>query len=154
MPVYALLSLPVAALASGATARVRPGPARPGTAVALVGLLALHLSGQYMVLRHDADAARAVAGYYRAAADGLRHLGLRPPCLVAGSHALPVGYYAGCASAETSGNNRSTTTPALLRRAATEPTAVLTGRSRNPPRYARAWHPHRLTGTGWTAYVR
>ncbi|MFD9098296.1 hypothetical protein [Streptomyces collinus] len=43
--------------------------------------------------------------------------------------------------------------PALLRRAAREPTAALARTRSGPPPYARGWTPHRLPGTGLTAYV-
>ncbi|WP_406331741.1 hypothetical protein [Streptomyces sp. NBC_00203] len=153
LPVYALLSLPLAALAARIMSASRTTGTRTLAGSVLVALLAVHLSAQYVVLRHNVADARVTTGRYRTAADELRGLGLRPPCLVTGSHALPVAYYAGCASAETSGNNRSTATPALLRRAAREPTALLAPKAQRPPGYARGWTAHRLAGTGWTAYL-
>ncbi|MDT3396889.1 hypothetical protein RKE29_09565 [Streptomyces sp. B1866] len=150
LPAYALAALPLAALAVHAVRRT----GRPGPAAAVLGLVfALHLSGQYGVARDNADGAAATARDYRTIAAGLRDLGLRPPCLVTGSRALPVGYAGGCASAEVAGNNRSTTASGLLRRAAREPTALLAYGRAAPPAYARGWTRHDLPGTAWTAYL-
>ncbi len=74
--------------------------------------------------------------------------GLRP-------HSQPVGYNLGCASGDLQGNNHSLTPNELRRRAAREPTAVLTTSiSAPPPALAQNWlsHPLRNTG-GWIAYV-
>ncbi|MFD5077342.1 hypothetical protein [Streptomyces sp. NPDC058371] len=147
LPAYAMLALPVA----GVLVRV----ARTGRPLLLaVGVvLALQLVSQYAVLQHQVANVAATDQRYRAAADGLRALGLRAPCLVAGPHALPVGYDAGCASAETAGNNRSTTAGSIVARAEREPTAVLTAGGGRPPHYARDWTPYKLPGThGWTAW--
>lgn len=153
LPVYALLALPVATLAAGTVRAVRPAPGRVVVAGVLAGLLVAHLTVQFEVLQERVAGARATADRYQAVADGLRRLGLRPPCLVTGSHSQPIGYYAGCASADVSGNNRNITEAALLRRAATEPTAALADRRSPPPGYAQAWKAHRLRGTGYTAYL-
>ncbi|GAA0401757.1 hypothetical protein GCM10009530_62030 [Microbispora corallina] len=154
LPVYALLALPVATLAARIVRAVHPAPARTTVAGALAVVLVLHLATQYGILRNNAAAARVTAGRYQAVADALRRLGLHPPCLVTGSHAQPIGYYAGCASADVSGNNRDTTRADLLRRAATEPTAALAKTRSGPPDYARTWTSRRIRGTGYTAYLR
>ncbi|MBP8533928.1 hypothetical protein [Streptomyces sp. MK37H] len=52
------------------------------------------------------------------------------------------------------GNNRDTTAHVLLHRAAREATAALARICSGPPHYARTWTPHRLPGTGLTAYVQ
>ncbi|XIG80030.1 hypothetical protein C1N81_26610 [Streptomyces sp. SGAir0957] len=146
LPTYALLSLPVAVLLR----RIRRRRALAVTAVALV---VLQLGSQLAVLHHEAGSAARTNARYVAAADGLRALGLTPPCLVTGPRALPVGYAAGCASAQTHGNNASMTRAELLRRAAEVPTAVLTARGHRPPKYARDWTPYELPHTrGWTAW--
>ncbi|MFI1730983.1 hypothetical protein ACH40E_17460 [Streptomyces acidicola] len=153
LPAYALLALPLATLTAHGVQSVR-GPRVRTLAAGLVAvLLALHLSAQYQVLDRNAADARATADRYRSAADGLRRLGLTTPCLVSGAHAPPIGYYAGCASANVGGNNRDTTAHTLLRRAAHEPTAVLTRTRSGPPSYARTWSPRPLPGTGLTAYL-
>lgn len=153
LPAYALLSVPLATSAADSVRAIhRPRVRSLAVALAAV-LLTLHLSGQYRVLDRNAADARATADGYRTAAHDLRRLGLTPPCLVSGKHALPIGYYAGCASADVGGNNRSTTAHALLHRAAREPAAALTKTRSGPPRYARTWTPHPLPGTGLTAYL-
>jgi hypothetical protein len=153
LPCYALLSLPLGRLAVRAL-HAAPSRRRALPAAALATLLALQLGSQLVVLNRAVAQAATTGHHYVAAARGLRSLGLRPPCLVAGPRALPVAYHAGCASAETSGNNRSTTPKALLSRAAREPTAILTAGVRQPPPgYARSWVRHPLPGIHWVAYL-
>ncbi|MEV6673094.1 hypothetical protein [Streptomyces sp. NPDC051162] len=154
LPTYALAALPVAGLAAQALRSVRGGRARTGAAALLCAVLAAHLAVQLGELRANTADARDTTVRYRRAADGLERLGLRAPCLVSGPRAQPIAYEAGCASAQTMGNNRSTTTAALERAAAREPMAVLydPGDGYLPP-YARGWRPHPLRGTDWVAYV-
>ncbi|WP_055556542.1 pyridoxamine 5'-phosphate oxidase family protein [Streptomyces sp. NBRC 110028] len=152
MPSYALLALPIAALGFRA---VRAARSSRHMATALGVVVLLHLGSQFAVLAHTSAVSEKTTGRYRTAADGLKRLGLRPPCLVAGDRALPVAYHAGCGSAQTSGNNRSTTVSGLLRRAAREPTALLVRRAHGarPPSYARTWIGFPLAGTEWSAYL-
>ncbi|WP_435242283.1 pyridoxamine 5'-phosphate oxidase family protein [Streptomyces cucumeris] len=151
MPSYALLALPIAGLVFRA---VRAAKSPRHMAVALGVVVALQLISQYAVLSHAAGQSDTVTGRYRTAADALARLGLRPPCLVIGDRALPVAYHAGCSSAQTSGNNKSATPAALLRRSAHEPTAVLTKRKGgHPPSYARDWVAYPLAGTEWNAHL-
>ncbi|MFJ4711400.1 hypothetical protein [Streptomyces sp. NPDC088785] len=146
LPSYALLAPPVAVLLRR-LARGRP------LAVAVALLVAAQIASQGVVLHREVAATAATDARYVAAARGLRTLGLTPPCLVTGPRALPVGYAAGCASAQIRGNNTSTTRAALLRRAARVPTALLTARGTRPPSYAAHWTPYDLPGTrGWTAW--
>ncbi|MET9416203.1 hypothetical protein ABZY03_18865 [Streptomyces klenkii] len=154
LPAYALLALPVADLAARAPAAFRGGPRRWAVAAALCAVLAAHLSVQLKELRVNTADARDTAVRYQRAAEGLRRLGLSAPCTVTGPRAQPIAYAAGCASAQTMGNNRSTTDTALARTARRMPVAVLydPADAYLPP-YARTWHPHELRGTGWTAYV-
>ncbi|ADI04229.1 hypothetical protein SBI_01108 [Streptomyces bingchenggensis BCW-1] len=151
MPSYALLALPMAELLLRTVQGVRsPQP----VAVALGVVVTLQLASQHVVLGRSAAQSEKVNGSYRTAAAALHRLGLRSPCLVAGDHALPIAYHAGCASAQTSGNNRSITPAALVLRSAREPTAVLTHRSQpRPPAYAQTWVAYRLPGTDWTAHL-
>ncbi|MEV5608070.1 hypothetical protein [Streptomyces sp. NPDC052225] len=146
LPAYALLSLPIAVLLR----RLRhPRP----LAVAAATAIALQLATQYVVLDHMAASTAATNARYAAAAHGLRTMGVTPPCLVTGPRALPVGYAAGCAPAQTQGNNMSTTRAALLHRATRVPTAVLTEPGQHPPKFARRWTPYELPHTGgWTAW--
>ncbi|MFF7025844.1 hypothetical protein ACFY97_33120 [Streptomyces klenkii] len=154
LPAYALLALPVADLAARAPAAFRAGPRRWAVAAALCAVLAAHLSVQLKELRVNTADARDTAVRYQRAAEGLRRLGLSAPCTVTGPRAQPIAYAAGCASAQTMGNNRSTTEAALARTARRMPMAVLydPADAYLPP-YARTWHPHELRGTGWIAYV-
>ncbi|BAC72477.1 putative membrane protein [Streptomyces avermitilis MA-4680 = NBRC 14893] len=148
LPAYALLALPVGGLL---TRVARP---RPALAVTVGCLVALQLVAQYPVLHRMTAQVASLDQRYRVAADELNALGLRAPCLLVGSHAQPVGYDAGCASAATKGNNRNTTPSSVLRRAERMPTAVLTADAQRPPRYARDWTRHPLPGTdGWTAWL-
>ncbi|WP_353944048.1 hypothetical protein ABII15_22090 [Streptomyces sp. HUAS MG91] len=146
LPSYALLALPVAVL-------LRRLKRRRPLAIAAVVLVAAQIVTQFVVLNRVVASTAATDARYVAAAHGLRTLGLTPPCLVTGPRALPIGYAAGCASAQIQGNNTSTTRAELLRRAARVPTAVLTPRGERPPSYARNWTPYVLPDThGWTAW--
>ncbi|MFI9775635.1 hypothetical protein ACIHCV_13080 [Streptomyces sp. NPDC051956] len=146
LPAYALLALPVASLVTCLTSR---------RALILVGLIvAAQFVSQATVLTEVTAATATTNQRYRAAADSLRTLGLRPPCLVSGPRALPIAYDASCASAQIDGNNVSTTVAGILGRAAKVPTAVLTEKGQRPPHYARDWTPYPLHHTrGWTAWL-
>ncbi|WP_405564045.1 hypothetical protein [Streptomyces sp. NBC_01180] len=157
LPTYALLALPVADclwwLAAGAgRPKLRP------VATGLVTLvLAAHLAVQYAVLTNTVTRnVTAHADYGRIAAD-LRGLGVRRPCLVTGTNAIPIAYYAGCASGSTSGNNSNITVRGITDTAEHRPTAVLVPAGQRPPAYARTWTGHRLPdvqqGGPYTAYV-
>ncbi|MFH8370039.1 hypothetical protein [Streptomyces sp. NPDC018031] len=151
LPAYALLSLPVAAWVVHALEHAR---ARAAVAAAVAVLYAAHLGVQIAVLVHSTASTAATASVYQRAADDLRDLGLRPPCLVTGPRALPIGYAARCASAQVRGNNRSTTEGELRRRATRVPTAALVGPGHAaPPRFARDWTPRTMPRTGWTVYL-
>ncbi|MFF2844746.1 hypothetical protein ACFVT5_00240 [Streptomyces sp. NPDC058001] len=143
LPTYALAALPVAALAVRAVHRY----GRPAAAVVLL-LVVAQLASQAAQTDRLTPVTAAVDQRYRAAADGLRALGLSPPCLVTGDRALPVAYDAGCASAQIGGNNTSVTRAELLRMIPRQPTAVLTAGGRRPPSYARDWTPYPLPHSG------
>ncbi|MGV9940585.1 hypothetical protein [Streptomyces sp. NPDC003401] len=145
LPAYALLALPVAdALSHLVTApggRVRPLAA---------GLLALglagHLAVQYAVL--DRTVARTAADrrdWARTAAD-LHRSGVRPPCLVTGTQAVPVAYYAGCSSANPRGHDANTTEADIARTARRIPTAALSPPGGPAPPYARGWRTRPSAG--------
>ena len=156
LPAYALLALPVAGLAAHTVAALRHTTGRRvrlATTGVLAVLLAAHLGAQFGVLQHNLADARATAGRYQATADALHRLGVAPPCLVAGAHASPVAYDAGCAPANVGGNNRNTTAHALRLQAADQPAAALGHTHSAPPFYASTWAPHPIPGTGLTAYV-
>jgi hypothetical protein len=140
---YALLALAVAdALRYAVTA---PRGRWRTAAVALVAAgLAGHLAVQYAVVRQTV--ARNTAdreSWTRAAAD-LRRLGVRPPCLLTGHEAIPLGHYSGCASAATRGNNANSTAARIRATARRVPAAHLTLPGDIPAGYARDWTEHRL----------
>ncbi|MGW6731288.1 hypothetical protein [Streptomyces sp. NPDC055013] len=145
LPAYALLAIPVAQallrLVTKPTGRWRPAVA----AVIALGL-AGHLAVQYAVLDHTVDRTTGNREAWARSAAELHRLGVRPPCLLTGHEAIPVGYYTGCDSGATSGNNANTTTADILRSARRVPVGALTNPGSTPPRYARGWELHRLDG--------
>ncbi|HEY9437693.1 MAG TPA: hypothetical protein VIS29_03395, partial [Streptomyces sp.] len=135
LPAYALLAVPVAEC----VVRVL----RPAGLAALVLAVALagHLAVQFTVLSQVAARSHATSAQYAAVAGALHRLGISPPCVLSGDDAVPVAYYAGCTSRQTSGHDTSATPADIRAFAGTMPTAVLvTGRDR-PPDYARDWRP-------------
>lgn len=138
LPAYALLAPPVAA-ALLRLASAPPRPWRPVAAGALCLAFAVHLGAQLTVLVRTADIAASGHRSWSRTATTLHRLGVRAPCLVTGEDALPVAFYAGCASAATSGPNADTTADAIARTARRVPTATLVPAGANPPPYARAW---------------
>lgn len=145
LPAYALLALPVAdALLDLVTG---PGGAwRPVVgAVVVLGLLG-HLAVQYAVLDRTVERTTAFHRDWDRTAAELRRLGVRPPCLLTGDYAIPIAYYAGCASAHTHGNNANTTRAGILRTAERIPVAALVAPGGGAPEFARAWPAHRVAG--------
>ncbi|MFJ2766786.1 hypothetical protein [Streptomyces sp. NPDC087300] len=143
LPAYALLAVPIADVLShlvgGASEARRP------LVVLLVALgLAGHLAVQYAVLEDVVDRTDAAgSGYARAAAE-LHRLGVRPPCLLTGHDAIPIAYYAGCASGHTHGHNANMTRAAVIRAARHTPVAALAEQGGDPPGYAKHWRQHGL----------
>ncbi|MET7684829.1 hypothetical protein [Streptomyces sp. NPDC005423] len=145
LPAYALLAIPVA---DGLVHLVTgPGGARRPAAVCLLALgLTGHLAVQYVVLEHTVSRNTAAHRDWSRTATELHRLGVRSPCLLIGENAVPIGFYAGCASAATDGHNADTT-PADIERAAHHlPVAALVPAGGRPPAYARAWPAHRYGG--------
>ncbi|MFE9441931.1 hypothetical protein ACFYO2_23650 [Streptomyces sp. NPDC006602] len=145
LPAYALLAIPVA----DALFHLVTTPAvrwRPVAAALLAVGLAGHLAVQYVVLGHTVDRTTADRRDWARTAADLHRLGVRPPCLLTGLEAIPVGYYTGCSSAATGGPNANSTRADILRTARRMPTAVLTRPGAAPPSYARGWERHRLAG--------
>ncbi|WP_147341117.1 hypothetical protein [Actinomadura logoneensis] len=156
LPVYALLSVPVATglwwLATRTPARARPWL----VGATAVGLL-MHLGIQQAVLARVTRGDRRTHGdYVRMAAD-LNRLGVRAPCTITGDQATPVAYQARCAWVQTRGPNTSITVPRLVALSRRQPVAVLIGPHARPPAYARAWPRHVLSGRyglrGYSAYI-
>jgi hypothetical protein len=150
LPAYALLAIPVAdALVHLVTA---PGRRWRPVVVTVVALgLAGHLAVQFAVLDRTADRSTANRRDWSRSAADLHRLGVRPPCVLTGHYAIPVAFYAGCASAQTGGHDHSTTPARLQRTARSTPVAVLTPAGGRPPAFARSW-PAERTGT-LQAYV-
>ncbi|WP_443043264.1 hypothetical protein [Streptomyces sp. HM190] len=145
LPAYALLAIP---LADGLLSLVTgPGGAwRPvaGTLVALA--LVAHLGVQYSVLTQTVDRTTAARRDWDRVAAGLHRLGVRPPCLLTGDNAIPIGFYAGCSSAAVRGNNANITRAGILRTAERVPVATLVAGDGPPPEYARSWPAHEVAG--------
>ncbi|MEU0302024.1 hypothetical protein ABZ252_21525 [Streptomyces sp. NPDC006175] len=132
LPAYALLAVPVAESVTRLHARARRSRHPAGAAV-LTLALAAHLTVQLSVLSHVVRTSHATTTEFAAVAGALNRLGVRPPCVVSGDHAVPVAYYAGCASRQTDGHDASIT-PATLRDLARRvPTAVLVPEGGAPP---------------------
>ncbi|MFI1169038.1 hypothetical protein ACH4UM_37115 [Streptomyces sp. NPDC020801] len=141
LPAYALLALPVAD-ALVRLVRAPNGNWRP-VALSLVALgLAVHVAAQYAVLAHTVERTTADRRGWDRTAAALHDLGVRPPCLLTGEEAIPIGFYSGCASAATDGPNANTTRTGIERTARRIPVAVLTTAHGTPPAYARTWPSH------------
>jgi len=138
LPAYALLAIPVADAIAGLVVGVRPD-LRPISTGIVVVCLGAQLVLQHLVLDHEVGGTVAFHNDYSRVVADLRHLGIRPPCLIKGSQHIPVAYYAGCGS---------TGRPALLPGGAgQEPVVVLVRHGARPPGYARTWPHHALPGT-------
>ncbi|MET7618526.1 hypothetical protein [Streptomyces sp. NPDC005408] len=142
LPAYALLALPVAEclafLVVFLFTAIRPS-LRPVGAGVLVLALTCHLAVQYGVLRHMLDVNRTLRAQYSATAAGLHRLGVRPPCMVSGHDAVPIAYYAGCASRQPTGHDASITPAGIEAAARRMPVAVVVAGGSAPPPYARMW---------------
>ncbi|MEU0224501.1 hypothetical protein ABZ177_09125 [Streptomyces sp. NPDC006284] len=143
-PAYALLAVPVAD-ALWHLVRTERGRWRPVAATVIALALAGHLAVQFAVLEGTVDRNIASRRDWSRVADELHRLGVRPPCLVTGHESIPIGYYAGCSSGATSGNNENTTAGEILDTARRIPVAAVTGPGGATPGYARDWTPHRVT---------
>ncbi|MEU6452242.1 hypothetical protein [Streptomyces sp. NPDC046979] len=143
-PAYALLAVPVAdalwRLVRNGRGRWRPVLA-PLVALALAG----HLAAQAAVLVGTVNRNVDSRQDWTRVADELHRLGVRPPCLVTGHESIPIGYYTGCSSGETGGNNGNTTAAEIVDTASRIPVAAITGPGGTAPGYARDWTPHRVT---------
>lgn len=145
LPAYALLSLPVADALATAARSVRPRR-RPAATALVAALVVTQLVSQHFILdRAVRTAADGTGDYARIAAD-LSGYGVRPPCLITGRLATPVGYQARCASGQITGHNRNTTVAQILGTARHEAVVVLVKPHHQPPAYARHWNSHRLLG--------
>ncbi|MFF6996186.1 hypothetical protein ACFY93_14745 [Streptomyces sp. NPDC008313] len=152
LPVYALLALPVAdVLVHAVTARGRPW--RPAAVTLVVLALAGHLAVQYTVLRGAVHRTTDSHRDWARGAAALHRLGVRPPCALSGYEAIPIAFYAGCSSLQTTGHNTNATEAEIGRTAQLLPVAVLTEPGEAPPAYARTWRERRVDGLSGRAYV-
>jgi hypothetical protein len=161
LPAEALLTLPIAVLATRAFTASRSTPWWLRTAVvALAGaVFAGHLVVQDRIEEGHVAAARTVSGQYVALADAIKRLGVRPPCLIAGN-TEPIAYDAGCSSSLTEDlrtDSSAASGPGVVQAARHEAVAVLVGPGGGAPKYAPGWHRYQLTGSrlvaGWSAYL-
>jgi hypothetical protein len=136
LPAYALLAIPAADCLAWLINGIR-ADLRPVTTVIVAAALTGQLILQAVVLNHEASGTVIFHDDYQRIAADLRHLGIRPPCLIKGEQSIPIAYYAGCASAG----------PAKRALASGRPIAVLAYSSHRRPHRLRGWHSHRLPGT-------
>lgn len=145
LPAYALLAISVAdALLS--LVRGPGGTWRPLVGAAVVLGVVGHLVVQYAVLARTVERTTASHRDWDRTAAELRRLGVRPPCLLTGGYAIPIAYYAGCASAHTRGNNANITRKGILETAEHIPVAALVAPGGDPPEFARSWPAHQFAG--------
>lgn len=109
----------------------------------LVVGLAGHLAVQLAVLERTVSRTNAQHRDWSRTAAELHRLGVRKPCLLTGQDAIPIGFYAGCASAATHGHNANTSLTIIDRTARSMPVANVTPTGSRPPAYARDWPAHR-----------
>jgi hypothetical protein len=152
LPAYALLALPAGECLAGLPGLV-PRFRRPLAGLVCVALVAQVGTQQYLLVRaaRDNEAQRRI---YARGADGLRRLGMRSPCLLGGSRAVPVAFYLGCRTEQTGGILRSTTPARFVAMAHRQPTGILV-RGTSPPSFAATWTRHPLSGLGrhWSVYL-
>lgn len=156
LPTYALLAVPVAEALSWMVGRTAPRW-RPVTVGVIAACLAGHLVIQQQVLSHTVARTRATGDDYARAAADLDHLGIRPPCLITGDQAIPIAFYARCASGQTGGNNANITAAGIRTEAGDRPVALVLARGERPPGYAHGWLTRPLPGLrtliGYLAYL-
>ncbi|MFD8255882.1 hypothetical protein [Streptomyces werraensis] len=142
-PAYALLAIPVAGalwyLVTAPRGRWRT-VLRTVVAAGLVG----HLAVQLTVAVHTANRSAAGREDWARTAEGLHRLGVSPPCLITGHESIPIGYYTGCSSGATAGNNENMTAEDIRRTAERVPVAEITRVGSRPNGYARTWPVHRV----------
>jgi len=148
LPAYALAALPVADALGWLCTSVR-ADLRPLT-TGLVALgLAVQLLAQHVVLDHEVGGTITFHNDYTRIVADLRHLGIRPPCLIKGEQFIPIAFYAGCASAPALSQAASGAGQAVTGQAGRPAggIALLVHPGDRPPRYARSWRRYRLRGT-------
>ncbi|HTY71097.1 MAG TPA: hypothetical protein VMI11_01580 [Actinomycetes bacterium] len=96
LPVYALLSVPVAQALISAVRRCRAGAVRTAAATAVVLLVLVNSLGQYSLVRVNARQQAAVRAAPYQVVDQLRAAGVREPCVLAGPNLPVIAYELGC----------------------------------------------------------
>jgi len=137
LPGYALTAIPVADGLAWLLGGVRRD-LRTITVPAVAAALLAQLVVQHLVLDHEVSGTIAFHDDYLHVVTDLRHLGVRPPCVINGEQDIPIAFYAGCASAP----------GAASALAAGQHVAVLASAGQEPPGYARRWVQHPLAGSG------
>ncbi|MEV5438294.1 hypothetical protein AB0K80_20110 [Streptomyces sp. NPDC052682] len=143
LPAYALAVIPVAD-ALWHLVKAPGGRWRPVVATLVALGLAGHLAVQFAVLTRVVDRNADSRRDWARTATELHRLGVRPPCLVTGYEAIPLGYYARCSSGATTGHNENTTSAEIRDTARRIPVAHIAEAGGTPPRYARSWPAHRI----------
>ncbi|MER6630258.1 hypothetical protein ABT301_18835 [Streptomyces sp. NPDC000987] len=154
LPAYALFALPVADCLVWVVFAAA-GPRWRRATASLVALAFLgHLAVQYAVLHHIVVRTDANHRDWKRIADGLRQLGVRPPCLVNGPATIPIAYYGGCLSIATTGPNVNITTAGIAAAARDHNVAALVAPGGRPPAFARSWPSRPLPAPGRLAGYR
>ena len=145
LPAYALLAIPVAELLWWLVTRA-DGRLRPGATAMVAAALAVHLGIQGSVLLTATGNNRKTGRAYDTLAAGLHAGGVRPPCVLSGDSAVPLAYYAGCASRQRGGPDGSITLAGLRAAARNRPVAVLVALGSHPPAFTAGWRSLALPG--------
>lgn len=137
LPSYALLALPVAeCLWRVVDAR---GRFRTVGTAAVVLALAGHLAVQFAIVVDNAADSRKTRDDFTKTAARLHGLGVRPPCVLSGDHAVQLSFYARCASRQTGGPDAGITPSRLRATAGRSPVAVIVPPGDERPAFARGW---------------
>jgi hypothetical protein len=146
LPAYALLVLPIAV----ALVALRRTRLRAVVTVVVVGLLAYQGVVLEVIVRNSLQQ----RARWEQVVSALEASGVRPPCTLSGTEALPLAYYAGCASAQLAGADRTTTAAGLQARAAHQAVALIDWGDPRAPAWARHWQRLHITTdrTHWTVF--
>ncbi|MGW0828844.1 hypothetical protein [Streptomyces prunicolor] len=142
LPAYALVAIPVADALIHLVTRPTGAWRRAAVTLLVVGL-AGHLAIQLAVLERTVSRTNTQHRDWSRTAAELHRLGVREPCLLTGQDAIPIAFYAGCASAAIGGHNANTSLTTLDRTARRMPVADIRPTGGRPPAYARDWPVHR-----------
>ncbi|TJZ44465.1 hypothetical protein FCH28_29380 [Streptomyces piniterrae] len=156
LPAYALLAVPVADCIVHLLTGVRRA-LRLVSAVVVTLAVVGHVGVQYQILSRVTANSRITTARYTEMAGALHRLGVRPPCVVSGDRAVPIAFYAGCASRQTGGHDASSTPEVFQAGIRRMPTAVIVAGRNRPPGFARDWRsvplPHTHGGEPHRVYL-